>query len=152
MFTVKSQVSPDVRPSLDVESGIEVALVRVAANSARAAERVWLDAKVVAWFDALQTLDGSGHRHTREAMDPLQRRPEAVLVETSQPPLEIDAPGLLRRRTELQRAEWNAQFRVPPVFADARAHVPDAIPVAVVLAAFVRHLGVELRPAGFTAN
>ena len=85
-------------------------------------------------------------------MDPLQRRPEAVLVETSQPPLEIDAPGLLPAGLNFSVRNGMRSSAYLPVFADARAHVPDAIPVAVVLAAFVRHLGVELRPAGFTAN
>ena len=78
-------------------------------------------------------------------MNTAQRRPVAVLVLPAQPALEVDAPGLHLVRPELQRLERNLDLGVPPVFTDARADVPDAVPVGVGVAAFVRHLRVPLR-------
>ena len=78
-------------------------------------------------------------------MDTRQRRPVAVLVLPAQPALEVDAPGLHVLRAELQRLERNLDLGVPPVFADARADVPDAVPVRIGIAALVRHLRVPLR-------
>ena len=68
-----------------------------------------------------------------------------------QPPhlsLEVDAPRLDIAGVEPQRPERNSDLRVPPGFTDARAHVPDAIPIGVVLAPLVRHLRVPLGTRG----
>jgi hypothetical protein len=74
-----------------------------------------------------------------------QRRPIAVLVDAAQTPHEVDAPRLDIVRVEFQCAERNANFGKPTIFDDTRFHVPDAIPVRVVFATFVRHLRVPLR-------
>ena len=46
---------------------------------------------------------------------------------------------------ELERAERNPDLRVPAVSVTCVRDVPDAVPVRVVLAPFVRHLRIPLR-------
>ena len=65
-------------------------------------------------------------------------------VQAAELPLEIQPPDLPVGVRELQRAKRNLDFGVPPHFADARLHFPDPVPVAVVLAALIRHLRVPL--------
>src|SRR6187200_2044684 len=69
-----------------------------------------------------------------------------VFVEPPHLAFEVDAPRLDIAGAEPQRAEWNSDLRVPTRFRDARAHLPDAVPIGVVLPPFVRHLRVPLRP------
>ena len=78
-------------------------------------------------------------------MDAPQRRPVTVLIAAAEAPLKVDAPGLHRLRAELQRLERNFDLGVPAVFTDARADIPDAVPIRVLIAALVRHLRVPLR-------
>ena len=62
-----------------------------------ARQPVGLQSKVVAGTDAAHPFEGAGHRHAIDAVDPRQRRPEAVFVAPAHPAQEIDAPGLRRR-------------------------------------------------------
>ena len=132
---------------LHVEAGVVVLVERHAGELVQVRERVRLDADVGARPQALQAFISARHRDARQLVNAAQRRPVAVLVLAAQPPLEVDAPVLHRLGTELQRLERNLDLRVPAVFADARADVPDAVPVRVLIAALVRHLRIPLRAA-----
>ena len=67
-----------------------------------------------------------------------------VLVQPSHLPFEIDAPRLDIAAAESQRAKRNSDLCAPAGLPHARAHVPDAVPIGVVLAPLVRHLRIPL--------
>ena len=77
-------------------------------------------------------------------MNASERRPVTVLITPPEAALKINAPGLHRLGTKFQGLERNLDLRVPAVGANARADIPDAVPVGVVVTPFVRHLRIPL--------
>ncbi len=130
---------------LHIHAGIEISKVGARTDATGARQRVRLDAQVVAGLQALKAFNRSRQRNARKTVNPLHGRPEAVLVQPAQSTLKIDPPRLERFLAELQRAEGNSNLGVPAILADARLHVPHAVPVAVLVTAFVGHLRVPLR-------
>jgi hypothetical protein len=145
VLTVKSPHESGCDAVLHVEAALEVARHRPGRDAAAARQRVRLDADVLARVQPAHSLERAGERHALRIVNARNRRPVAVFVQTAQLALEVDSPHLRIGVAELQRAKRNPDLCDPARFGDARLHIPDAVPVRIVVAPFVRHLRIPLR-------
>ena len=99
-------------------------------------------------MQATHPFERSCKRDALRVVDARDRRPVAVFVQAAQFPLEVDAPHLRIGVPEFEGAKRNPDLGGPAGFGDPRLHVPDAVPVGVVIPSLVGHLRIPLCARG----